>query len=291
MKYSSKAIRILLRLRDGEEVNEGDVRSKALSDLFRELEARHSLAFVRRGRSRGAWSAITPERLTDACGEIDPVLSNLDSALLLADGKVSSRAEKVGLFGNSKQDGADRTVKGFTILADKDVSIQYLGKEFLIAPLAGLHVVDRNTLVIPDETTVIIVENAECLYDLRWIPNVGLKNENGPYIVLCRFPICEDAKIWLESIPNKILYFGDFDLAGIRIYETEFKRRLKDRISFILPGDLERRIRKHGNPELYTKQVNEGFASVTSPSGELKDLISLLHNIQSGYEQEGYCLP
>ena len=161
MKYSSKAIRILLRLRDGEEVNEGEVRSKALSDLFRELEARHSLAFVRRGRSRGAWSAITPERLTDACGEIDPVLSNLDSALLLADGKVSSRAEKVGLFGNSKQDGADRTVKGFTILADKDVSIQYLGKEFLIAPLAGLHVVDRNTLVIPDETTIIIVETAQ----------------------------------------------------------------------------------------------------------------------------------
>lgn len=290
MKYSSKAIRILIRLRDGEEVNEGEVRSKALSELVRELEARQAVAFVRRGRLRGAWSAITPERLTGACGEIDPVLSNLDSALMLAEGKVSSRADKVALFGDSKQDGPDRTVKGFTILADRDVIVHYLGREFPIGPLAGLHVVDWNKLVIPEGATVIIVENAECLYDLRWIPNVGLKDNDRPFVVLCRFPVCEEAKRWLEGITNTILYFGDYDLAGIRIYETEFKRRLGNRISFIVPKDLERRIRKSGNSALYSKQTN-AMSSTDSPSGELVKLLTLLHNLQSCYEQEGYILP
>lgn len=289
MKYSSKAIRILLRLRNGEEVNEGEVRSKALLELVKELEARQAVAFVRRGRSRGAWSAVTPERLTDACGEIDPVLSNLDSTLLLAEGKVSSRAEKVELFGNSKQDGADKTVRGFTILADRNVTVQYLGREFPLAPLAGLHVIDRNSLAIPEEATVFIVENAECLYDLRWIQNVGLRTDDGPFIILCRFPICEEAKRWLEGITNRILYFGDFDLAGIRIYEAEFKRRLGEKISFIIPDDLEKRLRQNGNPILYSKQLNNGFSSVSSPSGELNRLIAMLHRMQSAYEQEGFC--
>ena len=106
---------------------------------------------------------------------------------------------------------------------------------------------------------------------------------------MCRFPICEEGKLWLEFIPNRILYFGDFDLAGIRIYETEFKRRLGDRISFIIPPDIEYRMKQAGNPSLYSKQVNEGFANLKSFSKELTNLISLIHHLQSTYEQEGYC--
>ena len=89
---------------------------------------------------------------------------------------------------------------------------------------------------------------------------------------------------------NRILYFGDFDLAGIRIYETELKKRPGDRISFIIPDDLEERIRRSGNPELYARQVNERFASTSSTSRELNRLIGMLHRMQSSYEQEGYCL-
>ena len=114
---------------------------------------------------------------------------------------------------------------------------------------------------------------------------------DGPYILLCRFPISEESKLWLESIPNRCYYFGDFDLAGIRIYETEFKNRLTDKISFIIPNDLEERILQKGTVMLYSKQVNEGFASLKSSSGELTKLISLLHKLQRCYEQEGYCLP
>ena len=289
MKYSIKAIGLLLRLRDGGQVNEGEFSSGRLKDLKQELERKGAISFDRKGTVRGRYMAPDKNRFVEACGQIDSTLSDLDAALRLAQGDVSSRGEKVALFGNSKQEGADRTVKGFTLLADRTTEVTYLGQVFRIGPQVGLHVVDRKTLILPEGATVVIVENAECLYDLRWIPNVGLEIEAGPYVVLCRFPVCEEAKLWLEGLPNRILYFGDYDLGGIRIYESEFKRRLGDRVSFILPEDLEGRIRRSGNPELYNRQVNEGFASVASPSGELTGLITLLHSLHSGYEQEGYC--
>ena len=290
MKYSAKTIRTLIRLRDGESVNDGEFRSGQLKILLESLNGKNALSFVRIGRSRGAYKAVTKERLTIACREIDPVLTDLNATLRLVEKEVESRAEKVALFGNSKQDGEDRTVKGFTILADRDYSIRYQEREYVINPATGLHVIDRSALEIAEQATVVVVENAECLYDLRWIPNVGLQSEDGPYIILCRFPISEESKLWLESIPNRILYFGDFDLAGIRIYQTEFKRRLGDKISFIVPKDLETRIQRSGNPGLYSKQVNEGFANLKSESGELKELISLIHRMQNTYEQEGFCI-
>lgn len=289
MKYSTKTIRTLIRLRDGETVNEGEFRSSQMKELLEAFNCKNALSFVRIGRSRGAYKAITPERFTAACVDYDRVLSDLEAALRLAEGAVQSRAEKTTLFGNSKQDGADRTMKGFTLLADRSIEVSYLGRSFPIGPLAGLHVVDKTTLSIPKEATILIVENAECFYDHRWIVNVGLKEGEGPFILLYRSLISEDGKLWLETAPNRILYFGDFDLGGIRIYETEFKRRLGNKVSFIVPEDLEERIRRQGNPGLYTKQINEGYACQISPSGELTDLIELLHHLQSSYEQEGYC--
>ena len=289
MKYSAKTVKTLIRLRDGDTVNEGEFRSAQMKELLEALTRQNALSFVRIGKSRGAYKAITRERFSAACVDYDRTLSDLEAALRLSENEISSRAEKVALFGNSKQDGAARTVKGFTILADTDLNISYQEREYILNPTTGLHIIDRSALAIPGQAIVIVVENAECLYDLRWIPNTGLCSEDGPYIIMCRFPICEEGMLWLECIPNKILYFGDFDLAGIRIYETEYKRRLKDRISFIIPPDIEYRMKQSGNPILYSKQVNEGFANQKSCSEELTNLISLIHHLQSTYEQEGYC--
>ena len=288
--YSEKTIRVLLSLRNGEQITQGVMSSsRQLQALEAELTRMGAISFGRKGKLTGYYMVTDRSRFLEACGRIDPSLSDLDDALRLARGEVTSRAEKVALFGNSKQEGADRTVKGFTILSDRAIEVEYQGGGFVIGPMVGLHVIDRSSLSLPGNVTVVVVENAECLYDLRWIPNVGLKDEDGPFVILCRFPVCEAAKLWLESIPNRILYFGDFDLAGIRIYETEFKRRLQDKISFIIPEDLEERIRRSGNPRLYAKQINEGYLSVSSLSGEINDAINLLHRLQSTYEQEGYC--
>ena len=290
MKITSNTIRLLKRLQAGETVGAGEFSTVQQKELARFLVEHHGINYRRISKNRGAYTATDTARFQEARIQFSPVLKDLDDALLLAEGEVRSRAEKTARFGNSKQDGEDRTMKGFTLLADRLLEVSYLGRPFPVGPLAGLHAVNRTSLSLPKEATVLIVENAECFYDHRWIANVGLKENEGPFILLYRSLISEEGKLWLDGIPNRILYFGDFDLGGIRIYESEFKKRLGDKVSFIVPDDLEERIRRQGNPGLYTKQINEGYAGLTSPSGELTGLIELLHRLQSSYEQEGYCL-
>ncbi len=290
MRITSNTIRLLKRLHAGEAIGAGEFSTVQQKELVKFLVEHHGLNYRRITKNRGAYTATDHARFQEACIQFSPVLKDLDDALRLAEGEVHSRAEKTELFGNSKQDSEDRTMKGFTLLADRMMEVSYLGRHFPIGPLAGLHVVDKATFSIPIEATVLIVENAECFYDHRWIANVGLKESEGPFILLYRSLLSEDGKLWLESIANRILYFGDFDLGGIRIYESEFKKRLGDKVSFIVPDDIEERIRRHGNPGLYTKQINEGYTSLSSNSRELEMLLSLIHRLQSTYEQEGYCI-
>lgn len=291
MKFSSKTIQLLIRLRDGEQVNSGEFSSAQQKEVISYLLERRAVGFQRIGKSRGLYQVLNKANFTEVLSQLDTQLKDLNAAMALALNPDVSRGKKVQLAGNSKQNGAGKTIMGFTILADRDISVIYQEREYVISPKVGLHAIGESPIGIPGQTKVIIVENPECLYDLNWIPLVGLSVDDGPYLILCRSFLCEAGKKWLERIPNRCYYFGDFDLAGIRIYETEFKPRLGEKISFIVPDDLERRIRKNGNPELYTKQVNESFDAVVSKSGELTDLIALLHRLQSGYEQEGYCFP
>ena len=291
MKYQYSILNILKRLRDGESVNAGEIRSAALKKIINSLLESGDISFSRKGRSRGYYTAPSKERFTEACATLDPSLVDLDLVIRFQEGEIASRAEKVEAFGDSKFGGADRVVKGFNIVSDRRLTVSYLGDYFSIGPKTGLHVIDWRGITPPADATIVVVENSECFYDLRWIHNSGLEYDEGPYIIMSRFPSCEGAKLFLESIPNKLLYFGDFDLAGVGIYEAEFKRRLGNRIKFIVPSDLEERIVRNGNPSLYTKQLNSNFGVVTSPSNELTTLLDLLHRFQSCYEQEGYCLP
>ena len=281
---------MLQRLQAGESVRSGEVQTVQQKDVMRFLTERHGVDYRRVTKSRGLYTVTDKDRFKEGCFQYDRSLDNLDNALALAEGHITTRAQKTNAFGNSKQGRKGRTLKGFTILATQDVKVRYLGFDYAIGPLAGLHIIDRHKLKIPDDMAILIVENAECLYDHNWIKNVGIDEEEGPFLLMFRSHIPEEGKLWLESISNRILYFGDFDLGGIRTYETEYKRRLGDRITFIVPEDLEQRIRTHGNPDLYKDQIKNGFAHLVSASGELTGLINLIHRLQNTYEQEGYIL-
>lgn len=288
MKYSEGTLRLLGRLAAGEQVTAGEVSSVTQKAIFQSIMDRGGIVFRRTGRSRGIYSAPSPDHFRDICASLDPVLSNIDAALKLAKGEDMNRSERVGAFGASKAGGIDRTMRGFTILADRDVDVCYFGRLYMISRMAGLHVIERRQFHVEEKATIVVVENAECFYDLRWMDVIGLNRSEGPYLIMNRFPVSEEGKRWLEDIPNRVLYFGDFDLAGIRIYETEFKRRLGKRVSFLVPSDISERIRLNGNPALYTEQINKGFSGTVSYSGELDGLLKMIHTAQSCYEQEGY---
>ena len=89
------------------------------------------------------------------------------------------------------------------------------------------------------------------------------------------------------SIPNHYLHFGDFDLAGIKIFLSEFQEFLgSDRSSYLIPDDIEYRLNS-GSRKRYDEQLCH-FHQLKSNNSELQRLIDLIHNERKAYDQEGY---
>ncbi|MEA2050101.1 MAG: hypothetical protein U9O56_05170 [Campylobacterota bacterium] len=89
---------------------------------------------------------------------------------------------------------------------------------------------------------------------------------------------------WFESLENEIIYFGDFDLAGIDIYLNEILPRNKN-IRLFIPKDIENLIKNHGSNELYKKQLNK-CTNLSSTIQNIQTLIDVINDNQKGLEQE-----
>jgi len=92
---------------------------------------------------------------------------------------------------------------------------------------------------------------------------------------------------WFESfknLENEIIYFGDFDLAGVDIYLNEILPRNKN-ISFYIPKNIEKLIEQHGTNELYKNQLNR-YKNISSTIKSIQNLIDTIHKNQKGLEQE-----
>jgi len=86
-------------------------------------------------------------------------------------------------------------------------------------------------------------------------------------------------------MPNKYLYFGDFDFAGIGIYLNEYKKYLGEKSEFFVPENIEYLFDNYGNKELYDNQkIN--FETKPIDEFELLKLIEIIHKYKKGLEQE-----
>ena len=63
--------------------------------------------------------------------------------------------------------------------------------------------------------------------------------KDKPLLFVSRYPQSTDLRNWLKGIPNKYVHFGDYDLAGIHIFSTEFYKYLGDRSTYLIPLDIE----------------------------------------------------
>lgn len=105
-------------------------------------------------------------------------------------------------------------------------------------------------------------------------------------VFVSRYPQSLDLRKWLVSIPNYYVHFGDFDLAGIHIFLSEFQKYLgKERSSLLIPLDIEHRL-KLGSRKRYDDQ-NSHFKDLCSDSNDIQQLIEFIHRERKGYDQEG----
>ena len=260
--------------------------SKLNGNLLSELIAEGLLLVIARG-SRKSYRARDIEALKRYLIDKD------ESFRMLEANAADSRASMAAETGNSKLVSV-RSCPGFPINSYEPIECSLQGKPFMVNPQEGsfLFVTDWETFVIPGEVIVMNIENMENFRMIRqqrsfFEDYLKVHGMSGKILFVSRYPQSLDLRKWLTSIPNHYIHFGDYDLAGINIFLSEFQQYIgKDRSSFLIPDDIELRL-KSGSKSRYDEQYNR-FKDMKSDSQEIQHLIELIHQERKGYDQEGY---
>lgn len=199
----------------------------------------------------------------------------------------TSRAELAAKSGNSKTQ-AIRSCPGFMVNCYSPIPTRLNGKEIVIAPEEGtmLFIADWKNFVIPEDVLVVGVENMENFRLIR--KQKYLFPEDKRLLFVSRYPQSTDLRQWLLNIPNEYVHFGDFDIAGLRIYETEFYKFLGTRASFFIPDNIEARL-KEGSVERYNDQYQK-FKNYKPLDKRIFPLFEMINRYHKGYDQEGYII-
>lgn len=207
----------------------------------------------------------------------------------------ASRASQVHLLGDSKAVTV-RSCPGFPVNVMSPLSVRLGVRKTLLCPCPGsfLYISDFLQFRIPSNAIVVGVENMENFRLPERQTDVWEQIQDqfcgdgvSPLLLVSRYPQSRDLITWLQEIPNQYVHFGDFDLAGIHIFLTEFYRYLgAERSAFFVPEDIEERL-SHGSSERYQTQFGR-FGKMEVPDTRLLPLVSHIHHYQKGYDQEGY---
>ncbi len=307
MKITLSLIDKLLRLRSGESLPSSSLRGEWVEELLRD-----GVLISRSQGSRRTIIASNPEKLELALGLIDERLGGLERMRnLLAETAAISRSEQTAETYNvsrPEQDGmgdilrseqavetgnskliAVRSCPGFPVNSYEPIPCLLNGQEIEICPNEGifLFVADWQRFYIPEDVVVVGIENMENFRFIRRqraLFSYLLPEER--LLFVSRYPQSTDLRSWLQTIPNRYVHFGDFDLAGIHIFLTEFRPYLGERASFLIPLDIEERLHK-GSAERYRDQYPR-FHNLSSNIPTVQWLIDLIHQCRRGYDQEGY---
>lgn len=286
MKYSATTIRHLIALCNGSTVAD----SKLNGEIFRHMKDENMLIAITHG-SRKSWRARNCESLrfylNDTCG-----LRDLDKSLSIAIADSVSRSAQVQAFGDSKFKSC-RSFKGFMVNCYHTLHCTLNGKPIQLHPQEGIFsfIYDFESFCIPEDAIVVGIENFENFRYIREQEFFFKKNISGssPLLFVSRYPQIQHSDLikWLKVIPNRYIHFGDLDLAGVKIYLTEYFPYLGQRSSFLIPLDYDDRIAA-GSTERYNMQLQ--FSELANVDPRLMPLISSIHRHHRGYDQEGFII-
>jgi len=280
MKISKTLINTLQQLIDGESIAYSTLRKDFAETLFAE-----GLLTVQTHGSRRSFRAIDTIALKNF------IQIHYEEFRTLGDNDLKSyttRSEQAAETGNSKLVMV-RSCPGFPVNSYEPITCSLFGNEFVINPPESSFVFIDNwqQFAIPEGVIVVGIENME---NFRMIRHQRKLFESVlgdvPLLFVSRYPQSQDLRNWLIGIPNKYVHFGDFDLAGIHIFLTEFYKYLGNRSEFLVPSDIEQRLAK-GSPVRYNKQFGK-YCALRTDIQYLQLLIDLINKYHRGYDQEGY---
>lgn len=283
MKITVALIDKLIRLRDGDSLPASQLHGEWVEELIRDgilISTSHG--------SRRTLHAPQSDTLCKALSAIDERLVDLEQMRDTLLSNDLSRSVQASATGNSKLVTV-RSCPGFPINSYEPIICRLNGQEFTVNLQEGsfLFIADWQTFSIPSDVVVVGIENMENFRMIRqqrqlFAQTIGSRR----LLFVSRYPQSKDLVSWLQKIPNRYVHFGDFDLASINIFLTEFHARLGARSSFFIPHDIEARLR-NGSKERYDAQYLR-FHNLQTNIQPLQSLIELINKFHRCYDQEGY---
>ncbi len=283
MKITLSLIDKLLRLRSGESLPASSLKGEWVEELLRD----GVLVSCSQG-SRRTLMAADPDKLELALGKLDERLDGLERMRNVLRDADASRSEQAAETGNSKLISV-RSCPGFPINSYEPIPCLLNGRELDVCPGVGsfMFIADWQSFSIPEDVVVVGIENMENFRLIRRQRNLFSSLLPGKRLLfVSRYPQSADLRSWLLKTTNRYVHFGDFDLAGINIFLTEFWKYLGDRAFFLIPTDIEERLRD-GSAERYRNQYLR-FHGLSSDIPSVQRLIDLINKYHRGYDQEGY---
>ena len=280
MKISKTLMATLQRLIDDESVAASTLRKD-----FAEMLLAEGLLTVQTHGSRRTFRAINAialKKFLQTCyEELRTIGDDMPTFY-------ETRSEQAGKTGNSKLVKV-RSCPGFPVNSYDPIACTLCGDKFVVNPPEGSFVFINNWkhFSIPNDIVVVGIENMENFRMIRQQRTL-FESELGDKLLLfvSRYPQSTDLRNWLLTIPNKYVHFGDFDLAGINIFLTEFYKYLGSRSTYLIPSDIEHRLSK-GSQERYNNQYGN-YHTLLCDIPHLQSLIDLINQYHRGYDQEGY---
>ena len=287
MKVSKGLINKLIALRKGESLPASELKGEWVDEFVRD----GILISSSRG-SRRSVTAVDSESFVKAIARIDERFADLERMRELMMDKFSSsealRASQASDSGNSKL-RMKRSFPGFLVNSYEAIDAHLNGKKSVIQPEEGscIFVSDWERFVIPSDVTVVGIENPEnfrFIRQQRYLFESCLPEKR--LLFVSRYPQSTDLRKWLMGIDNPYVHFGDFDLAGIKIFMSEFHRYMPERSSYLIPSDIEERL-KNGSTERFQGNYYRN-RHLSSDIPDLQALIDMIMKYHKGYDQEGY---
>lgn len=282
MKITTSLIDRLIRLRMGETLPSSAIRGEWVEELLRDG------VFISRSHgSRRSIMASSPQDLEQSLKCIDERLGNLDKMKNLLSSE-ASRSEQATETGNSKLVSV-RSCPGFPVNLYEPITCCLNGRQIIINPEEGsfVFIADWQSFSVPKDVLVVNIENMENFRLVRQQQALFSSMFPGKQILfVSRYPQSSDLRSWLQTVSNQYVHFGDFDLAGINIFLTEFHKYLGERAVFLIPQDIEGRL-QHGSSERYNAQYQR-FKNLSSDIPSLQRLINMINKYHRCYDQEGY---
>lgn len=197
-----------------------------------------------------------------------------------------SRSNNIRMSGDSKLKETELW-QGFYFKVSEPIHAQWQGKPLTLLPYPeGIPVFmpQPETLSLPEEVTVVMIENSENFLKIETqLPLFqGLKcffvsfypREQHSYFIE-----------WLQKQPNNYVHYGDFDFAGIHIYQSQYKKYVSGESRYLVPSGLLPLFRRYGKRELYNNQLSlQALIKADEPG--ISELLEIIKREHKGLEQE-----